>query len=127
MTTLFLLIWAAGLVAGFLLYSRPGVMWSRHLLRIGTARRWGAVLLWISSLGMFFFTVGWLQINPFTFGERIWMYLTLLAAIIAVALILVQIRTESAVLSHERRLNAEAVAKGIHTRRPPRRSANRKR
>ncbi len=126
-TAVFLALCAIALLIGYALYSRPGIMWSRRLLRVRTARRWGAILLWIGSLGIFFFVVGWLQINPFTLGTRIWLYLTLLAWIIAVVLIAVDIRVESRVLSREHIEHREAVARGVHMRRPPRLSSTRKR
>jgi cytochrome bd-type quinol oxidase subunit 2 len=126
-TTAFLLICAIGLLAGYTLYARPEIAWSRRLLRVRTARRWGSILSWVFSLGFFFFLVGWLQINPFTLGERIWLYLTLLAAIVAVALLALTIRNESQVLSHERRVYQDAVARGVHMRRPPKLSRTRKR
>jgi branched-subunit amino acid permease len=126
-TMLYLLLCAVGLLVGYALYAKPDLMWSRHLMRVRTARRWGSILLWIFSLGMFFFIVGWLQINPFTLGERIWLYLTTLAAIIAVVLMLVEIRVESNVLSQERRDYQDAVARGVHMRRPPKLSRTRKR
>ena len=126
-SAIFLLVCAIGLVAGYVLYARPEIMWSRHLLRVRTARRWGSILLWIFSLGILFFLISWLQINPFTLGERIWLYLTAIAAIVAVALLLLEIRSESRVLSHERRAYQQAVARGVHMRRPPKLSRTRKR
>ena len=125
--SLFLVVMAFILVAGFLLYLRPQVMWSRRMLRIQSARRWGWTFIWISFFGFFFFLVGWLQINPFTFGERIWLLITLIIALIALTLMVVQIQVESKVLSQERAASQAAMARGIHTRRPPRRSRNKKR
>lgn len=126
-TAMFLIICAIALVGGYALYARPELMWSRHLLRVRTARRWGSIFLWIGSLGIFFFLVGWLQINPFALGERIWLYLTLLAAIVAVVLLLLEIRAESRVLTQERRAYQDAVTRGVHMRRPPKLSRTRKR
>ena len=126
-SALFLVLCAIGLLVGYTLYSRPGILWSRHLLRVRTARRWGSILMWICSLGIFFFVVGWLQINPFTLGERIWLYLTALSLILAVVLIAVDIRNESRILSRERDEHREAVARGVHMRRPPKLSRTRKR
>lgn len=125
--TLFLIICAVGLIVGGLFYLRPEVMWSRRLLRLGSTKRWGAIFLWIFSLGIFFFIIRWLQINPFSFGERIWLYLILLVAVFALALMVMQIRFESNILSHEQSAKQAAIAKGIHGRRPPRRSRNKKR
>ncbi|HYH12975.1 MAG TPA: hypothetical protein VD789_11520 [Thermomicrobiales bacterium] len=124
LSTLFLIFCAVGLVAGFLLSTRPQIMWSRRLLRVNSTRKWGSIFMWIFSIGMFFFIIRWLQINPFTFGNRIWLYLTALAAIIAVMLMVVQIRYEAAVLAEEHKATQQARAKGIHGRRPPRRSRN---
>lgn len=126
-SALFLVICAISMLVGYLLYSRPGVMWSRHLLRVRTARRWGSILMWIGSFGIFFFVVGWLQINPFTLGERIWLYLTALSLMLAMVLIAVDVRHESQVLSRERSEYREAVARGVHMRRPPKLSRTRKR
>ena len=126
-STLYLVVCAIAMLVGYTVYSRPGMLWSRHLLRVRTARRWGSILMWIGSLGMFFFVVGWLQINPFTLGERIWLYLSALALVIAVALMAIDIRRESQVLSRERLQQREAVARGVHMRRPPKLSRTRKR
>lgn len=123
-STLFLVFCAVGLIVGFLLNTRPQMLWTRRLMRVASARRWGSVLMWIFSIGMFFFIVRWLQINPFTFGNRIWLYLTAMAAIIAIALMVVQIRYEAVALETERRATQHAKARGIHGRRPPRRSRN---
>jgi hypothetical protein len=126
-SALFLLLCAISMLAGYTMYSRPNLLWSRHLLRVRTARRWGSILMWIGSLGIFFFVVGWLQINPFTLGERIWLYLTALALMLAVVMIAVDLRQESRVLSRERIEYREAVARGVHMRRPPKLSRTRKR
>jgi hypothetical protein len=126
-STVYLLICAVGLVVAFLLYSRPGILWSRHLMRISTTRRWATIFIWIFSLGFMFFIIGWLQINPFTLGNRIWLVLTLIAAAIAAVLLILEMRVETAVLSQEQQAYREAVARGTHTRRPPRRSRTRKR
>lgn len=127
LSTLVLLLLTIGLLVGYVLYSRPGLLWSRHLLRVRTSRRWGSILMWICSLGIFFFVVGWLQINPFSLGERIWVYLSALALLIAIVMIGVDVRRESRILSQERTEYREAVVRGVHMRRPPRLSRTRKR
>jgi hypothetical protein len=124
---LFLVMCLAGLIAGVVLLTRPGLLSSRRLMRTANAQRWGAVLVWIFSFGIFFFVVGWLQINPFSFGERIWLLLTLLSGLIAGILMLIHIRLESYELSTQAARVQEARARGLHARRPPRRSRNKKR
>lgn len=124
LSTVFLIVCAVGLVVGFVLNTRPQVLWSRRLMRVPTTRRWGAIFLWIFSIGMFFFIVRWLQINPFTFGYRIWLYLTFLVATVAVALMLLEMRYEAALLAEEQKATQVARARGTYGRRPPRRSRN---
>lgn len=126
-TSMYLVICALGLITGYLLLTRPRLVSSRRMLRTSSAQRWGAILLWIFSFGIFFFVIRWLQINPFTFGERIWLLLTLVSGLIALILMLVQMRIESMELSKEADRVQLAQARGVHTRRPPRRSRNKKR
>jgi type VI protein secretion system component VasK len=102
-------------------------MHSRQLMRVASTRRWGSILMWIAIVGYFFFIVRWLQINPFSFGNRIWLFLTLLALLLSMILIWLQVRTEAPVLSRHRLETQEAIAKGVQGRRPPRRSRNRRR
>ncbi len=124
---LILVLCAIAMLAGYALYTRPGIMYSRHLLRVSSTRRWGSILMWIAIVGYFFFIIRWLQINPFTFGNRIWLFLVLIALILAAVLMWLQVRSEAPVLNRQRRVQQEAVAKGIHSRRPPRVSRNRRR
>ena len=44
------------------------------------AHRWAAIGLIVFGLGLFFFLIRLLQINPLSFGLRIWLWLSLLAA-----------------------------------------------
>jgi hypothetical protein len=85
------------------------------------------VFIWIYMVGLFFFVVRWLQINPFSFGERIWQLLTLMAALIAAAMMLWQIRTTAPLLASEAAQAHQDRARGVAGRRPPKRSSTRKR
>ena len=123
---LILVLCAIAMLVGFAFYSRPGFMHRRRLMRVTSTRRWGSILMWIAILGYFFFIVRWLQINPFNFGNRIWLFLVLIALIVSAILIWMQIRTESQILRHEQERQREAAAKGIQSRRPPRRSRNKR-
>jgi hypothetical protein len=126
-STVILVLCALAMLVGFAFYSRPGIMHSRQLMRVASTRRWGSILMWIAIVGYFFFIVRWLQINPFSFGNRIWLFLTLLALLLSMILIWLQVRTEAPVLSRHRLETQEAIAKGVQGRRPPRRSRNRRR
>ena len=122
-----LVLCAIAMLVGYAFYARPGLLHSRRLMRVTSARRWGSILMWIAVVGYFFFIVRWLQINPFNFGNRIWLFLVLLALIVSAVLIWLQIRAEAPQLDRARREHQDAIAKGIHTRRPPRMSRNRRR
>ncbi|MBA2289504.1 MAG: hypothetical protein H0V98_03875 [Chloroflexia bacterium] len=122
-----LLVCIVGLFLAVALYNRPAVLSSRQLLRRTTSRTWASVFIWIFMVGLFFFVVRWLQINPFSFGERIWQLLTLMAALIAAAMMLWQIRTTAPLLASEAAQAHQDRARGVAGRRPPKRSSTRKR
>ena len=126
-STALLVFFAVAELAGFVLYSRPQILWSRRMLRVPSSRRWGSIFLWIASLGFFFFIVRWLQINPFTFGERIWLFVMFLVLLLATVMFALQLRFESNSLAQEHAAAQHARARGIHGRRPPRRSRNARR
>ncbi len=126
-STALLVFFAVAELAGFVLYSRPQLLWSRRRLRVPSSRRWGSIFMWIASLGFFFFVVRWLQINPFTFGERIWLFLMFLTLLVALIVFVLQVRFESMALAHEHASAQHARARGVHGRRPPRRSRNARR
>lgn len=123
----YLIVFVLGLVGSMILYNRPTMLSARRLLRRQHVRFWASVFMWIFGLGLFFFVVRWLQINPFGFGERLWLYLSLLAAIIAAALFLWQMRVTAPLLATEATHAQIAHSRGIAGRRPPKRSRRRKR
>jgi cobalamin synthase len=122
-----LVLCAVAMLTGFAFYSRPDILHSRHLMRVASTRRWGSILMWIASIGYFFFVVRWLQINPFGLANRIWLFVTLLALLLSMILIVLQVRAEAPVLNRHRQETQEAIARGLQGRRPPRRSRNRRR
>lgn len=77
--------------AGFLLASgafyRPGMPPFRGKFKRKSVQFAAGIALWICGTGLFFFLVQLLQIDPFTFGRRIWMFLSLLAVIAFVIVI----------------------------------------
>ncbi len=48
------------------------------------ARKWAGIAIVIFGLGLFFFVIRWLQINPFGFARRYWLWLTLLSLVVLV-------------------------------------------
>jgi drug/metabolite transporter (DMT)-like permease len=85
-SALFLLLFASGFIAAAYLYYRP---WTRPVgdyIRRKTVRKVSSIALWVFGTGLFFFLIRLLQINPFTFGQRIWIYLCFLAFLIMMVL-----------------------------------------
>lgn len=81
----YMVIFGGGFLVASYVYYRP---WTRPLgqwVRRKTVRKASSAAVWVFGIGLFFLLIRLLQINPFTFGNRIWMYLCLLALIILLA------------------------------------------
>jgi drug/metabolite transporter (DMT)-like permease len=92
-SALFLLLFASGFIAAAYVYYHPWVRPVGEYVRRTTARRAASIALWVFGAGLFFFLVRLLQINPFTFGERIWLYLCLLAFLVMMTVFALRFRT----------------------------------
>jgi hypothetical protein len=84
----FLIVFAIGFVVSVVIYSNggKGIIPDPILRRM--ARRWSGWALTVFGLGLFFFAIRWLQINPLSFGNRIWLWISwllLLALIVVIA------------------------------------------
>ncbi len=80
-------IFVAGFVISTYLYYRP---WTRP---VGQRYRRKSVIMamgiamWVFGIGVFFFLIRLLQIDPLTFGRPIWMWLSVLAALLLMVVI----------------------------------------
>ena len=83
LSILFALVFAAGFVAASFYASRPWAPPLGQKFRKRFVARSAMILAWITGIGLFFFLIRVLQINPLSFGMRIWLWLTLLALIVA--------------------------------------------
>lgn len=92
-SALFLLLFAGGFIAAAYLYYRPWTKPVGDYIRRKTVRKASSIALWVFGTGLFFFLIRLLQINPFTFGERIWIYLCFLAFAIMAILFAVRFKT----------------------------------
>ena len=84
LSALFAIVFACGFIAASFYTARP---WAPPLggrFRKRFVARSAMVLAWITGIGLFFFLIRVLQINPLTFGMRIWLWLSLLALIVAI-------------------------------------------
>jgi hypothetical protein len=77
----FLAIFIAGFVISIVVYNDWAKRWFKNPVLHRMAKRWAGMGLILFTLGLFFFLIRWLQINPFDLGMRIWLWLSLLGLI----------------------------------------------
>lgn len=80
-TIVYAALFALGFIASAYFYYRPwsppvGKVFRRRSVVTATG-----VAMWVFGIGLFFFLIRILQINPFTFGEPIWMWLSILGVV----------------------------------------------
>jgi hypothetical protein len=80
------IVFAIGFLAASFVYYRPRTPFLSKYIRRRVLGRLSFAGMWVFGLGLFFFLIRILVINPFTFGERVWM---VAMAVIALALTLV--------------------------------------
>ena len=79
----YLAIYIIGFIVSFVAYAGWSDRFVKDVVWRRMTRRWSGWWLTIFSAGLFFFLIRLLQINPFEFGKRIWLYLSLLSLIAA--------------------------------------------
>jgi len=89
---LFLIVFLIGFVISFASYAG----WTEKRIKDPVLRRmshkWAGWALALFSIGLFFFVIRILQINPFTFGMRIWLFLCLIALAAFCVLLIIDYR-----------------------------------
>jgi hypothetical protein len=115
----FLVIFGVGFLASLVIYSEwlPRSVFPNAVLR-KMAHRWSVYGLFVFGTGLFFFLIRMLQINPFTFGLRIWLWLSFLAFLALVAYIAFDFLTryDGEVAAYEkRRLQQQYLRQGGST------------
>jgi amino acid transporter len=78
---IYLIVFGLGFLASIFLYNDGARYYTKNALKRRLIRRGSAIALTIFSIGLFFFAIRILQINPFTFGMRIWLWLSMLALV----------------------------------------------
>ena len=72
----FLIVFIAGFAVSLVVYNDWARRWFSNPVRHRMAKRWAGFGLVLFTLGLFFFLIRWLQINPFDLGMRIWLWLS---------------------------------------------------
>lgn len=84
LSILFAIVFALGFIASSFYASRPWAPPFGQRFRKRFVARSAMILAWITGIGLFFFLIRVLQINPLNFGMRLWLWLTLLALVVAI-------------------------------------------
>lgn len=80
----YLIVFIAGFVLSIVVYNGWAKQWFKDPVLHRMARKWCGIAVVIFGVGIFFFLIRWLQINPFGFARRYWLWLTLVALIVLV-------------------------------------------
>jgi phosphoglycerol transferase MdoB-like AlkP superfamily enzyme len=89
---LYLIVFVAGFVVTLLIYNNQGKQLFPNPVAYRLVRRWAGWALVVFGAGIFFFLIRALQINPFTFAMRFWMWVTVLALGALVILTMIDFR-----------------------------------
>ncbi len=92
-STVFLVLFGLGFLASIFLYNDGARRYTGHALKRRVLRRGASISMTVFGVGLFFFGIRVLQINPFNFGMNIWLWLSVLAAIAMVGYFSYYLRT----------------------------------
>jgi len=80
----YLVLFIAGFVLSIVLYNGWAKKWFKNPVLHRMSRKWAGIAIVIFGLGLFFFLIRWLQINPFGLARRYWLWLSLLALVVLI-------------------------------------------
>lgn len=79
--TVFLVLFSLGLLVALFFYNDGARRYGTHSFKRKTIHRGSTIAMIVFGVGLFFFGIRVLQINPFGFGMRLWLWLSFLAAL----------------------------------------------
>jgi hypothetical protein len=88
----FLVLFCTGFGLSVVVYNGWAKRWARDPVLHRMARKWSGAGLIVFGLGIFFFAIRWLQINPLNLGMRIWLWLSVIAVVALLGYILYDYR-----------------------------------
>ncbi len=103
-------VFLGGFVGAAYLNSRPWTKPFGSMFRRKAVRKATGIAMWVFGVGLFFFLIRLLQIDPLTLGRPIWMWLSVLAVVVMIAWIAVS-------WSSARKAAIEAAAQAAQVRR----------
>ena len=85
LAVVFLIVFGVGFLVSVFLYNDGGRRYVGHPIKLRALHRGASIAMIVFGIGLFFFGIRVLQINPFTFGMRLWLWLSFLAFLVMTA------------------------------------------
>jgi hypothetical protein len=89
----FVVVFSIGFIASTFLYNNGARRFVDHPVTLRALHRAGSIAMIVFGLGLFFFGIRALQINPFSFGVPFWLWLCIIAAIAIAVYFMIYART----------------------------------
>jgi len=86
---LFAIVFAGGFLLSSIVAYRPRTPFVARYFRRKQVSRAASISMWVFGAGLFFFLIRLMQIDPITLGNRIWMVLLSVIALVLIVWILV--------------------------------------
>jgi len=114
---LYLAIFVIGFIFSLVIYNNQGKQLFCNPAMFNLFRRWSGWASFVFGAGLFFFLIRALQINPFTFAMRFWMWVTLAGLGVIFVLMILDYRKnyKRELADWERRKQREAHLKPLTT------------
>ncbi len=114
---IYLAIFIVGFIFALVIYNNQGKQLFSNPAMYNLFRRWSGWAATVFGAGLFFFLIRALQINPFTFAMRFWMWVTLLALVVIFVFMVLDYRKnyKRELSEWEARKNREAHLKPLTT------------
>ena len=93
---MYLACFCVGFAVSLLIYNNHGKQLFSNPVMFRLVRRWAGWALVVFGAGIFFFLIRALQINPFTFAMRFWMWVTVLGLMALFVLLAIDFRRKYA-------------------------------
>lgn len=122
---LYLILFSVGFLVACYYYYRPWQPPVGRIFRRRSVRKATTIAMWVFGVGLFFLGIRLLQINPFGFGMRLWMYLCFLAALVMFGVFAWE--TRKALLNPRPTATMVRDRTAAYRQQPPRRPVKRRR
>ena len=90
----YLVLFGLGFLTSVFLYNDGARRYTKNQVKRRVIKRGSVIAMTVFGVGLFFFAIRVLQINPFTFGMRLWLWLSFLAVLVMVGYFAYYLRTE---------------------------------